>query len=447
VAEHPAHAEDLKAIARDIFAHALADCNIDRAFDRNFQVSGTQLNLNGVDIVELDRLKRLRIVSVGKAGAAMLTSLLSRLSLPSACDVQGVLIAPSPPSNLPSAMQFFPGGHPLPNQASFTGGSAALSMLRALQPTPGDDSLCIFLISGGASAMMELPLDPTISLADTIAFHQALVHCGASIVEINCVRKHFSAVKGGRLALAAGNAPHISLFVSDVPPAHLDALASGPTIADPTTLIECREIIARYNLQERFPPSVRNFFASPALAETPKPGELTSRSWKLLDSDELAHAAKNYASSLGFHTIIDNTCDDWTFTDAANYLLNRLRESRRDHTRTCLISTGEISVLVPAHTNSAAGGRNQHFALYLANQLLPTDAAIAILSAGSDGIDGNSIAAGAVIDADTLAGSEKAAQQALAAFDSYPLLNALGAAIVNGPTGHNLRDLRILLAT
>ncbi len=114
--------------------------------------------------------------------------------------------------------------------------------------------------------MMELPLDPSISLADTVAFHQALVHCGASIVEMNCVRKHFSAVKGGRLALAAATAPKISLFVSDVPPAHLDALASGPTIADPTTVAECREIIARYKLLERLPASVRRFFrvAEPA---------------------------------------------------------------------------------------------------------------------------------------------------------------------------------------
>jgi hydroxypyruvate reductase len=273
-----------------------------------------------------------------------------------------------------------------------------------------------------------------------------LVHCGASIVEINCVRKHFSAVKGGRLALAAGGAQKLSLFVSDVPPANLDALASGPTIADPTTVADCREIIARHKLLEQFPASVRRFFESPYLPETPKAAELTSRSWKLLDSDELARAAQSHATSLGFHTVIDNICDDWSYNAAADYLLDRLRQLRREHPRACLISTGEVTVRVAANDSTAAGGRNLHFALYLATQLHAADAPIAALSAGSDGIDGNSTAAGAVIDSHLLHQNEKAAQQALAAFDSSTFLSALGATIVTGPTGHNLRDLRIILS-
>ena len=448
--EHLAAVRDLKAIARNIFAQALADCSIDRAFDRKLSTltdaRGTHLILDGEEVLALDPLKCVRIVSIGKAAAAMLTSLLSRLPLPPPCDVQGVLIAPSRPETPPATIQFFPGGHPAPNEASFAGASAALSMMQSVANDTSGETLCIFLISGGASAMMELPLDPSISLADTIAFHQALVHCGASIVEINCVRKHFSAVKGGRLALAAGNAQKISIFVSDVPPAHLDALASGPTLADPTTIAECREIIARYKLLEQFPASVRRFFESPSLPETPKPTELASRSWKLLDSDELARAAQAHATSLGFHTVIDNTCDDWSYDAAADYLLDRLRQLRREQPRACLISTGEVTVRVPAHSNTASGGRNQHFALYLATQLHPDDNPIAVLSAGSDGIDGNSTAAGAVIDNHSLHQSETAAQQALAAFDSSSFLNALGATIVTGPTGHNLRDLRILLA-
>ena len=142
--------------------------------------------------------------------------------------------------------------------------------------------------------MMELPLNSSISLADTVAFHQALVHSGASIVEINSVRKHFSAVKGGRLALAAGRARKLSLLVSDVPPAHLDALASGPTLPDTTTIADCRDILTRYALLTRFPASVRRFFASPDLPETPKPSELASPSWKLLDSsDEPARRRAN----------------------------------------------------------------------------------------------------------------------------------------------------------
>ena len=230
--------------------------------------------------------------------------------------------------------------------------------------------------------MMELPLDAAISLDDTIAFHRALVQCGASIVEMNCVRKHFSAVKGGRLALAAGQAQTLSLLVSDVPPAHLDALASGPTIGDSTSVAECREILARYGLMERFPAPARSFFASAESPETPKPGELKARTSKLVDSDEMADAARIHAASLGFHAVIDNTCDDWSYDAAADYLLNRMRELRREHSRVCLISAGEVTVRVAEASASARGGRNQHFALYMASQLRAEDGPIAVLIGG-----------------------------------------------------------------
>ena len=445
----------LKEIARNIFDHALAECSIERSFGRILHTvtdtQGTRLLIGGRDEIALDRLTRVRVVAAGKAAAAMLTSLLARLPLPPSSDLRGVLIATDRLRDLPTTIQFFAGGHPTPNDASFAGASAALSMLQALDGVSPDDTLCLFLISGGASAMMELPLDPSISLVDTVAFHQALVHSGASIVEINCVRKHFSAVKGGRLALAAGNARKISFLVSDVPPAHLDALASGPAIADPTTIADCREILARYKLLDRFPASVRRYFESSGLAESPKPGAFVSRSWKLLDSDELAAIARDYTASLGFHTILDNTCDDWPYDAAADYLLNRLRDLRRQHPRVCLISAGEVAVRVPddlSPTSPHIGGRNQHLALYLATQLHPADAPIAALSAGSDGIDGNSPAAGAIIDEHTLSAPQSlaSARQALADFDSSTWLSRTSSTIVTGPTGHNLRDLRILLA-
>jgi hydroxypyruvate reductase len=466
--------DDLKEVARRIFEQALADCSIERALDRTMQIACGRLLLGGDDVVALGRLKRVRVVAIGKAGAAMLSALLSRLPLPAACELQGVLIAGERPRDLPAAIQFFAGGHPVPNEASFAGAAAALAMLSAVGNAAPEETLCVFLISGGASAMMELPLDPAISLEDTVAFHQALVHSGASIVEINCVRKHFSAVKGGRLALAAGGAQKISLLVSDVPPAHLDALASGPTIADPTTVVECREILARYGLMERFPAAVRSFFASADLLESPKPGELISRSWKLLDSEEFAELARAHAKRLGFYALIDNSCDDWSYDAAADYLLDRLQRLRREHPRVCLISAGEVTVRVPgsfaengalihgAHGPAAhVGGRNQHFALYVASQMRAGDGPLAVLSAGSDGIDGNSDAAGAVVDEHTLEGDypvaagfdpaqaisrRESAERALAEFNSSPWLSGVAATVVTGPTGHNLRDLRILLA-
>jgi hydroxypyruvate reductase len=441
----------LKEIARRLFEQALDECSIERAFDRKLRVvadaEGVRLLVEGGDAIALDRLRRVRVVAVGKAATAMLNTLLSRFAFPPSCELQGVLIAAGRPANLPATIQYFCGGHPLPNEASFVGARAALAMLHTLRDVSTDDTLCIFLLSGGASAMMELPLDDAIPLDDTVAFHRALVHSGASIVEMNCVRKHFSAVKGGRLALAAGAAQTLSLLVSDVPPAHLDALGSGPTVGDSSTVAECREILARYGLMERFPAPVRRFFASAELPETPKPGELTTRVCKMLDSDDLAEAARSHAERLGFHAVIDNACDDWSYDAAADYLLKRLRELRRQHSRACLISAGEVAVRVEAAGASTRGGRNQHFALYMATRLRPEDGPVAVLSAGSDGIDGNSDAAGAIIDEHTIdcSATRESALRALAEFDSSTWLSAVGATIVTGPTGHNLRDLRILL--
>jgi hydroxypyruvate reductase len=443
--------ENLKEIAYTLFAQALAECSIERAFERKLRVvadaTGAHLLVEGGEAIALNRLRQVRVVAAGKAAAAMLNALLARLRLPTSCELQGVLIAPERPVNLPATIQYFCGGHPVPNEASFAGAGAALKMLHALGDASQDDALCIFLLSGGASAMMELPLDAAISLDDTIAFHRALVHSGASIVAMNCVRKHFSAVKGGRLALAAGTAQTLSLLVSDVPPAHLDALGSGPTVGDSTTVAECREILARYGLMERFPASVRRFFAA-ELPETPKPNELTARICKLVDSDAMAEAARSHAESLGFHAVIDNTCDDWSYDAAADTLLDRLRQLRREHSRVCLISAGEVTVRVTDAIAGARGGRNQHFALYMASQLRPEDGPLAILSAGSDGIDGNSDAAGAIVDVRTIDcdATRESALRALAEFDSSTWLSEAGAAVVTGPTGHNLRDLRILLA-
>jgi len=126
--------------------------------------------------------------------------------------------------------------------------------------------------------MMELPLSDTISLQDTVAFHRALVHSGASIAEINCVRKHFSAVKGGRLGQAAAAIPNLSIIVSDVPGGRLDALASGPTLPDTSTVSQCKEVLNRFDLLPQFPASVQRFFHAPTLPETPKPGSFPARS-------------------------------------------------------------------------------------------------------------------------------------------------------------------------
>jgi hydroxypyruvate reductase len=187
---------------------------------------------------------------------------------------------------------------------------------------------------------------------------------------------------------------------------------------------------------------------------------------KLLDSDDLIAAAQARAKALGFRVAVDNTCDDWEYMGAARYLLERLREQRQwvdvepqagaeqasagpvDERPVCLLSAGEVTVRVQSPPGT--GGRNQQFALYAATQIQPEDAPVAVLSAGSDGIDGNSPAAGAVVDAGTLPRAAQLgldAEEALARFDAGTFFHVLGDAVQTGPTGNNLRDLRVLLAS
>ena len=455
----------LRAVARSIFDHTLADCSIERAFMEKVKApSGADQSVRllfGTHLIDFSSIKHIRVIAAGKAAKSMLDALLARLPGSTLDDVAGVLIAPDVDAR--QGFEVFRGGHPFPNEASFAGARAALAMLNNLPPdASAANTLCLFLISGGASAMMELPLDPGITLDETIAFHRALVHSGASIMEINCVRKHFSAVKGGRFALAAKVATCFTILLSDVPPGSPETIASGPTLPDASTISECRQILKRYRLLEQFPASIRRFFTSDQMPETAKPGELTALTWTILSADDLAESARIKAESLGFVTVIDNSCDDWNYREAAEYLLQRLRQLRRSHKRVCLISAGEIIVRPKESENhgmaivSGNGGRNQHFALYAVTLLEESDAPISILSAGSDGIDGHSDRAGAVVDSQTLrngagnfgqaADLRASAEKALREFHSSTFLEKVGATIVTGPTGNNLRDLRILLA-
>jgi glycerate 2-kinase len=413
--------------ARNIFHHALRSSSIAAAFDRRFP--------SAFPFAEYERIYA---VALGKAALPMLEALRARL--PRALE-GGVCCGPVLPSNRESGVEYYLGGHPLPNQDSFASAAAALQLLRQM----GERDFVFFLISGGGSAMFELPLDERISLEETRALYQALVGSGATIAEINTVRKHFSAVKGGRLAAAAGDAGRFSLLLSDVAPRYLDALASGPTLPDSSTVAQCREIVARYHLRERFTPGVRAFFDDPNLPETPALPEAPVEI--LLSSDDLIDAARTMALTLGYEVVIDNSCDDWDYADAARYLLEHFYELRREHPKLCLLSGGEVTVRLGRE--HGAGGRNQQFALACALALAGPASPLVVLSAGSDGIDGTSNAAGAIADETTAARARALgidAASALARFDAYPLFAALGDTLVTGPTHNNLRDLRILLS-
>jgi hydroxypyruvate reductase len=303
------------------------------------------------------------------------------------------------------------------------------------------------MLSGGGSSMVEKPVDGEISLEDLVATYRVLVHSGAPIAEINAIRKHLSAIKGGRMAAAASGAQQVSLLVSDVPDKTPDALASGPTMPDSSTVEDCYTVVEKYGMLEQFPNSVSELFQRHALEETPKPDDLAfhrSRWWPLLSNASLLDAAEAEAQRHGFSVEIDNRCDDWDYARAADYLLERLRRLRQKSERVCLLSGGEVTVKVE---NGGTGGRNQQFALACAARI--SGEAITLLSAGTDGIDGNSPAAGAIVDGATLDRAQTRGldpRAHLAGFNAYPFFESLGDAIMTGPTGNNLRDLRILLA-
>jgi hydroxypyruvate reductase len=216
---------------------------------------------------------------------------------------------------------------------------------------------------------------------------------------------------------------------------------------DSTSVEDCQRIVDKHNLLPQFPSSVRELFARSALEETPKsddPVFVRSRWWTILSNKSAVDAAASEAARLGFAVEIDNSCDDWDYDRAAEYLVGRLLQLRQDKPRTCLISGGEVTVKVTGE--GGVGGRNQQFALACAGKIAGEN--IAVLSAGTDGIDGNAPAAGAVVDRTTMARARTSGldvARSLAGFDAYPLFQILGDSVVTGPTGNNVRDLRILL--
>jgi len=428
---------EMRVTARHLFEHALAESGIDRAFERRVVCERGVLRVCE-DLYDLHSYHRVFTVAIGKAGH----TLVNALQMQGGDQFEGIVASSVEASPQRRGFRYFCGGHPTPNQESIRGAEAILKSLNAQNAS----SLVIFMLSGGGSSIAEKPIDDEISLEDLITTYGVLVHSGAPIAEINAIRKHLSAIKGGRLAQAAYPAQQVSILVSDVPDHTPDALASGPTMPDSTSVEDCHRIAAKYGLIEQFPESVRELFQRHALDETPKsddPAFQRCRWWTVLSNGSLVDACKMEAERGGFTVVVDNTCDDWDYARAADFLLGRLREVRAKSERVCLISGGEVTVKV---TNGGVGGRNQQFALACAQEIGGEN--ITVLSAGTDGIDGNSPAAGAVVDGTTITrarGRGLEARAYLDGFNAYPFFEALGDAIVTGPTGNNLRDLRVLL--
>lgn len=445
--------EDLKSSARKIFLQALAGIDIREAMERKLAFSGTRFACGG-DEFDLANYSRIIVIAFGKASMPMAEAFLE--ILPSGCSASGIVVAPSPEvgsggipartPRLPSALRLFFTGHPTPDDGSFAAARAILSLLASCD----DKSIVFFLLSGGGSSLVELPLDPEISIEDVQALNKIFVGCGAPIDEINAVRKHLSAVKGGRLAAAAGRATKVTLGIMDVPERRESALASGPTLPDPTTVADVRRIADRYELVPKLPPFLcRKFEEETGLLETPKAGDEAFRNSYfeiLLGMHDLFHHAHIAAECEGFFAICDNSTDDWPLDRAAEFLLAALAKLRMDFPNRCVavIADGELSSPV---LGIGVGGRNSAFVLECVERIAGQP--IAVLSVGTDGIDGNSPAAGALADGETLAMARAANldwKEFASRSDAYTYFNCLGDTIVTGRTGNNLRDLRLLLA-
>ena len=391
---------------------------------------------------------RIFLLAAGKAALGMATELAARLG-PKLRDALAIIPTPSrsDAGGGPSAYQasretirIIEAAHPLPDASSQRAAEAALEIAR--QASPGD--LLLFALSGGASSLMAAPAAP-VTLADKIAINAALLGSGASIRELNIVRRHLSKIKGGGLLRACGGARVLSLILSDVANNDLAAIGSGPTAADPTTFAEAIGVLKRRGLWGRAPEAIRDRLergAAGEVAETVKPG------------DPLLARVDNFV-------IGDNRVAIDAAAAAAGYTVDRWRELYGEAddvgralsahlaaiggARVCVLAGGEPVVTIRGR---GRGGRAQQASLAMALELerLGHDRRIMALFAGTDGIDGPTDAAGAFVSPRTAERAREARLDpaaALAHNDAYPLFAALGDLLVTGPTGTNVSDIFI----
>jgi hydroxypyruvate reductase len=431
----------MKHVLRALYHYTIEEIGVTAALERTWH--GMDPAIRTMLLQGANGNGSLFLVSFGKAAVPMTSWLLDKCGRN---NTTGVLSAPSVPDPDWRGLECFAGGHPVPNRASLDAAQSALHLAR--RATPGD--LVVFIISGGGSSLFEFPITSQIDLPDVRALYETLVLCGADIVDINVVRKHLSAVKGGRLAKAASPARQITLYISDVPPGQESSVASGPTMPDPSTLSDFRRIAAEYDLERQTPPPITALFTDSSIAETPKPGDETfdRSTWTcVLDNNDAVDAARRFAEGERWSAVPDVSVDDIDVAAATDQLLARLlanKSTTEGNGPVCIVSGGELRSPV---VGSGVGGRNQAFVLECVPRIAGKQ--IAVLSAGTDGIDGNSPAAGAVADGRTLSRAQALGldpAEFLKNSDSYSFFKILGDEIMCGPTQNNVRDIRVLVS-
>ncbi len=368
---------------------------------------------------------KISVAAFGKASVAMATGLSEAIGdLPA----DGVIVAPQPSGG---PWPVVVGGHPTPTEGSVRGGTAILSLARSAGP----EHLLVCLVSGGGSALVEVPA-AGLTLPDLVASNDLLLRAGADIVQINTVRKHLSAIKGGRLAEAAERAALLTLILSDVVGDPLDVIASGPTVPDPTTYADALAVVERFDLARRLPSPVLGHLragAAGVFPETPKTAHPHQHLRLVGNGAKAARAAAEAVGRVGSSARVVTT----TLTGEAREAGPKAATAPVD--TDVGVYAGETTVTV---RGNGRGGRNQEAALAAAIAIAGTDAVF--LAAGTDGIDGPTDAAGAVVDGGTVARGAAAgldAAEHLERNDSYRYLAATGDLLITGPTGTNVADL------
>ena len=434
----------LRLAAREIFEETLRAVDTGDAVRHAIHVEGSHLSIG--DITREISSRKVYSIAIGKAAARMAAAIDDVMGQTFTSGIITSSSAALSQVKLSSRWQRFEAGHPEPNDHSLAAASTAFDLLDRANE---ERAVVIFLISGGGSAMIECPINNNISLADLGAANKVLVNCGASIAEINSVRRAFSAVKGGRLAARAPSCDQVTLIVSDVPKGQEWIVASGPTVAPPADAPNARDVIDRYELRGQLPKSIVRVIESEADAAAEHSTQVGPY-FVLLDNEVALNAAAEAARQRGFITEIAFDISDQPIVGGCDQLLSRLeqlRAKRRGSGKTiCLISGGEFACPV---RGEGIGGRNLETALRLAQSEHFASFNVAALCAGTDGIDGNSPAAGAIADSTTFERARKIeldAEDFLRRSDSYSFFIALGDVIATGATGTNVRDIRLLIS-
>ncbi len=437
----------LRRDAIEIFRAGLVAADAQNAVRKHLSLRSGHIRVGSVH-VSLNDFDRIFLIGVGKAAAQMAAAIAQILG---GYLTRGIVVTKhGHATSRPHGIEVIEAGHPIPDHAGFEAASAIERLLRELNAR----DLVIVAISGGASALLSAPAPP-ITLDVKQKTTDLLLRAGATIHELNAVRKHISALKGGQLASLAYPATVISLVLSDVIGDRLDVIGSGPTAPDPSTFSDALEVLRKFSLTKSVPAAVRKRLERGVrgeIHETPKPGDpLFTRVHNfVIGSNRLAlEAAAQEAKARGFRPLILSSTIEGEARAVARTHAQILREvvvsGNPVRPPACILSGGETTVIVQG---KGKGGRNQEFALAAALEIdgLPH---LAMLSAGTDGTDGPTDAAGAIATGDTI---RRARQRGLdparhlAENNSYAFFDSLGDLVKTGPTGTNVMDIHLLLA-